>query len=69
MTFLIVSDRDELKIKLCERAGITLIEVPYWWDLSEAALRATLANIRPELNIVVPQGAVAITAKPREVAR
>lgn len=27
--------RDEFRRKQCENLGITLIEVPYWWDQRE----------------------------------
>lgn len=30
--------RDQEKRILCEKAGITLIEVPYWWDEQEGEL-------------------------------
>jgi hypothetical protein len=26
-------ERDRLKREACERSGVTLIEVPYWWDM------------------------------------
>lgn len=54
-------ERDRLKRLLCAKAGITLVEIPYWWNMSEASIRATLARIRPDLNIVVPIGAEAIS--------
>jgi hypothetical protein len=30
-------------------AGITLIEVPYWWDGKYASLAATVYSYRPDL--------------------
>lgn len=41
--------RDEEKWNACKKAGITLVEVPYWWDCSIASLAATISNARPEL--------------------
>lgn len=31
------------------KAGITLIEIPYWWDFTKESLAATIHRIRPEL--------------------
>ena len=33
----------------CEEKGITLIEIPYWWDFKELSLRATIHMHRPDL--------------------
>eukprot|EP01114_Cavostelium_apophysatum_P023792 TRINITY_DN9076_c0_g1_i1.p1 TRINITY_DN9076_c0_g1~~TRINITY_DN9076_c0_g1_i1.p1 ORF type:complete len:404 (-),score=59.76 TRINITY_DN9076_c0_g1_i1:239-1450(-) len=44
-----IRGRDLEKKKLCESAGITLIEVPYWWDLRKESLVATLGLARPDL--------------------
>lgn len=33
----------------CKQAGITLIEVPYWWNRVKTSLAATIAEVRPEL--------------------
>jgi len=38
-----VVTRDNEKIQLCEKNGITLIPVPYWWDGTSASLASTLA--------------------------
>jgi hypothetical protein len=44
-----LQDRDEEKKLLCKANGITLIEVPFWWDGSREQLEATIAQKRPEL--------------------
>ena len=36
--------------------GITLIEVPYWWDKKWASLAKTIYNVRPDLFDVQPKG-------------
>jgi hypothetical protein len=41
--------RDQQKRKACLEAGITLIEIPYWWDYEEDSLRATIHSHRPDL--------------------
>lgn len=41
--------RDEEKRKACALAGITLYEVPYWWNLSKDALVGTILKQRPDL--------------------
>eukprot|EP01114_Cavostelium_apophysatum_P006045 TRINITY_DN1724_c0_g1_i1.p1 TRINITY_DN1724_c0_g1~~TRINITY_DN1724_c0_g1_i1.p1 ORF type:complete len:404 (+),score=49.64 TRINITY_DN1724_c0_g1_i1:149-1360(+) len=49
-------ERDRIKQLACKQAGITLIEVPYWWDGSSDSLIATIIATRPdiasELNIL-----------------
>jgi hypothetical protein len=40
---------DAQKQILCKEAGITLIEVPYWWDRSPLSLAATIQLHRPDL--------------------
>jgi len=55
--------RDRQKLRLCKLKGITLVYVPYWWDRTESSLRATIAQQRPDLNLLDPilhQGAVPI---------
>jgi len=41
--------KDSSKRIACDTAGITLIEVPYWWDLSKDSLLATIHKSRPDL--------------------
>jgi hypothetical protein len=41
--------RDEEKRKACQNFGITLIEIPYWWDQQKASLAATIYSVRPDL--------------------
>jgi len=41
--------QDEHKRKLCHMLGITLIEVPYWWDFSKNSLAASVQSLRPDL--------------------
>lgn len=37
------------ELKQCKRHGISLIEVPYWWDGSKSSLMASIHQIRPDL--------------------
>lgn len=52
--------RDEIRRIQCEKVGITLIEIPYWWDEKECkklqvfncivvSLLATILQARPDL--------------------
>eukprot|EP01125_Pyxidicula_operculata_P001181 TRINITY_DN1112_c0_g1_i1.p1 TRINITY_DN1112_c0_g1~~TRINITY_DN1112_c0_g1_i1.p1 ORF type:complete len:295 (+),score=42.60 TRINITY_DN1112_c0_g1_i1:782-1666(+) len=41
--------RDNEKLKLCQSVDISLIEVPYWWDKSEAWLKQQILSIRSDL--------------------
>ena len=42
-------ERDKEKRKACEIQGITLIEVPYWWDFQIPSLVATIHNFASHL--------------------
>ena len=48
--------RDEIKAALSSTKGITLIEVPYWWDRKLSSLAATVYNTRPDLFTEQPKG-------------
>ena len=41
--------RDEEKKRACDRQGITLIEGPYWWDVQQDSLIATIRRKRSDL--------------------
>eukprot|EP01114_Cavostelium_apophysatum_P017565 TRINITY_DN5254_c0_g1_i1.p1 TRINITY_DN5254_c0_g1~~TRINITY_DN5254_c0_g1_i1.p1 ORF type:complete len:742 (+),score=155.67 TRINITY_DN5254_c0_g1_i1:67-2292(+) len=40
--------RDSAKEVTCAREGVTLIPIPYWWDLSKDSLLATISAARPD---------------------
>jgi len=41
--------RDEEKRISCKQQGLTLIEIPYWWDLQITTLIALIHKHRPDL--------------------
>eukprot|EP01114_Cavostelium_apophysatum_P009925 TRINITY_DN2324_c1_g1_i1.p1 TRINITY_DN2324_c1_g1~~TRINITY_DN2324_c1_g1_i1.p1 ORF type:complete len:626 (-),score=120.03 TRINITY_DN2324_c1_g1_i1:24-1901(-) len=41
--------RDREKRESCRIHGITLVEIPYWWNEKEESLIATIKNARPDL--------------------
>jgi len=46
-------NRDVMRRKACSDIGITLIEIPYWWDLKEESVLATLLQSRNDLANVI----------------
>lgn len=48
---------------ICKKTGMTLIQVPFWWDFQTASLASTVHQIRPEL-IPNPPGAQPISLVP-----
>jgi hypothetical protein len=42
---------DELKKKLATDLGITLIQIPFWWDKSLPSILATLQHHRPDIQL------------------
>ena len=40
-------DKDKHKREACKRFGITLIEIPYWWDGDIYSLAATIHKYCP----------------------
>ena len=54
------------KIKICQEAGISLIEVPFWWDKRISSLKATIYNKRPDLFKMQPVGSPIPDSPPTE---
>eukprot|EP01114_Cavostelium_apophysatum_P022095 TRINITY_DN7884_c0_g1_i1.p1 TRINITY_DN7884_c0_g1~~TRINITY_DN7884_c0_g1_i1.p1 ORF type:complete len:873 (-),score=176.06 TRINITY_DN7884_c0_g1_i1:3235-5853(-) len=44
------NERDTEKKELCENSGITLVEIPYWWDRRRESLLATIAKCNQKLS-------------------
>lgn len=41
--------KDEAKMKECSERGITLIQIPYWWNRTDAQLIQYIRSYRPDL--------------------
>jgi hypothetical protein len=41
--------RDKQKEMICQKEGITLLQIPYWWDTTEYSLKNILISVRPDL--------------------
>ena len=46
--------KDSEKKEVCNYSGITLIEIPYWWDFMKGSLAATIQEHRPDLISSIP---------------
>ena len=44
--------RDIEKKTACESRGITLIEIPFWWNGDPLQLLTTITNVRPDIQLV-----------------
>lgn len=44
-------ERDSAKRLVCAQRGVTMVEVPYWWDGRTEPLARTLRALRPDLNL------------------
>lgn len=40
---------DAEKRAACERAGISLVEVPYWWDYKKESLAGSILSVAPNI--------------------
>jgi hypothetical protein len=64
-SFIDLKSRDKQKTELCKKQGITLIEVPYWWDRKSSSLAVTVYTIRPDLFSQIPLGVAIPTIPPQ----
>eukprot|EP01118_Nematostelium_gracile_P014288 TRINITY_DN5530_c0_g1_i2.p1 TRINITY_DN5530_c0_g1~~TRINITY_DN5530_c0_g1_i2.p1 ORF type:complete len:403 (-),score=77.54 TRINITY_DN5530_c0_g1_i2:67-1275(-) len=42
-------EKDQIKRQACDKCGLTLIEIPYWWDYDLDDLKFTIHFSRPDL--------------------
>lgn len=48
--------RDLEKRNLCATGGLTLVQIPYWWDNSISSLSFAIASTRQELIPILKLG-------------
>lgn len=41
--------KEKAKRDQCQKAGIALVIIPFWWNRKEASLVATIRELRPDL--------------------
>jgi hypothetical protein len=44
-----IQQRDQVKMKQCQDLGITLIQIPYWWNGTRSQLELAIHKHRPDL--------------------
>jgi hypothetical protein len=49
-------EKDKEKKEGCHTQGITLIEIPYWWDFKKESLLVTIHLHRPDLILSTGSG-------------
>ncbi len=47
----LLQKRDQVKKKLCKKNGITLLVVPYWWDMKVESLAQSIHAVRPDIEL------------------
>ena len=47
---------DKYKLKRCNELGITLIQIPYWWNGDISSLKSTIHSFRPNILSEIPVG-------------
>jgi len=52
MGALTMQDRDNWKKAKCAGIGISLIDIPHWWENDASSLAATVFSIRPDIPLV-----------------
>jgi hypothetical protein len=60
------NQKDMMKRQLCRDNGITLVEVPYWWDRKYESLVATVYSQSPDLFRDIPKGDPIPKEEPKE---
>jgi hypothetical protein len=45
--------KDQTKVTFAKNYGITLIQIPFWWDKSGISLASTIRYHRPDINVQV----------------
>jgi len=63
-----LKERDIEKKQACSEAGIKLIEVPYWWDLSTNSLVEIIRKHRPDLVQIFKENYSSTTSHPYSVS-
>lgn len=49
-----IQERDAKKKEACERNGITLVAIPFWWNTQLGPLLATLLQSKPDIKDSIP---------------
>jgi hypothetical protein len=56
-------ENDSLKAQFAKDAGITLIQIPFWWDNMIGSLAATIHKYRPDIQLDAPVHGLPIQPK------
>jgi hypothetical protein len=62
-------ERLKLKKESCKAAGITLIEIPYWWNFQKDNLVSIIREERPDVVTPAIKQASKSTSKPQTLSK
>jgi len=43
--------KEKLKQRICQQLGITVVEVPYWWNKRKEYIATEIARVRPDIKL------------------
>jgi hypothetical protein len=67
--FVNYSAKDKVKRAVCSSAGVSLIEIPYWWDRTLDSLLTSILKVRPDVQLYINSSAFNVQSKDNKPIR